>query len=144
MGSKWILAGRVWNGLTWLRIGTGGELLWTKWWTFVFWCHGVNIMINNADAQWYYLFSERSQAVLLGQGHCTTHGVVIEYVAAGWWSAGKTEQLEENMSFHLPGMLLDVNRNWIGVFAIREERLAAWVLHGLSHISSIGNMSESY
>jgi hypothetical protein len=29
-GIKWILgrlAGRVWSGFTWLRIGTGGELL---------------------------------------------------------------------------------------------------------------------
>jgi hypothetical protein len=30
MGSKWILgrlAGRVWSGVTWLRVGTGGGLL---------------------------------------------------------------------------------------------------------------------
>jgi hypothetical protein len=26
----------LWTGLLWLRIGTGGELLWTRWWTFGF------------------------------------------------------------------------------------------------------------
>jgi hypothetical protein len=26
----------LWTGLVWLRIGTGGELLWTRQWTFVF------------------------------------------------------------------------------------------------------------
>jgi hypothetical protein len=31
----------VWIGLDWLRIGTGGELLWMPWWTFGFLRHGV-------------------------------------------------------------------------------------------------------
>jgi hypothetical protein len=26
----------MWTGLDWLRIGTGGELLWIRYWTFVF------------------------------------------------------------------------------------------------------------
>jgi hypothetical protein len=30
------LEGRPWTGLTWLRIGTGGRLLWTRYWTFGF------------------------------------------------------------------------------------------------------------
>jgi hypothetical protein len=45
MGSKWTLsrlAGRVWSGFTWLRIETGGGLLWTRWWTFGFWRHWVS------------------------------------------------------------------------------------------------------
>jgi hypothetical protein len=29
----------VWSGLTWLRIGTAGGLLWMWWWTFGFWRH---------------------------------------------------------------------------------------------------------
>jgi hypothetical protein len=28
--------GLVWTGLVWVRIGTGGELLWIRWWTFGF------------------------------------------------------------------------------------------------------------
>jgi hypothetical protein len=27
MGSEWVAGGRVWSGLSWLRIGTGGGLL---------------------------------------------------------------------------------------------------------------------
>jgi hypothetical protein len=29
-------------GSSWLRIGTGGGLLWIRWWTFGFWRHGVS------------------------------------------------------------------------------------------------------
>jgi hypothetical protein len=36
------VAGRVRSGFTWLRIKTGGGLLWTRWWTFGFWYHGVS------------------------------------------------------------------------------------------------------
>jgi hypothetical protein len=32
----------VWTGLVWFRIGTSGELLWTRWWTFSF----NNMLIN--------------------------------------------------------------------------------------------------
>jgi hypothetical protein len=32
----------VWIGFDWLRIGTGGELLWMRWWTFGFLRHGVS------------------------------------------------------------------------------------------------------
>jgi hypothetical protein len=32
----------VWSGFTWLRIGIAGGLLWMRWWTFGFWCHGVS------------------------------------------------------------------------------------------------------
>jgi hypothetical protein len=28
--------GVMWTGLVWLRIGTGGELLWIRYWTFGF------------------------------------------------------------------------------------------------------------
>jgi hypothetical protein len=42
--SKWIILGLilerwdgvVWTGLVWLRIGSGGELLWIRYWTFGF------------------------------------------------------------------------------------------------------------
>jgi hypothetical protein len=47
MGSKWTLGrvvGMVWSGFTWLRIRTGGGLLWTRWWTFRFWRHGVSLL----------------------------------------------------------------------------------------------------
>jgi hypothetical protein len=29
------------SGFIWLRIGTGGGLLWTQWWTLGFWRHRV-------------------------------------------------------------------------------------------------------
>jgi hypothetical protein len=32
-----------WSGFSWLRTGTSDGLLWTRWWTFGFWCHGVVI-----------------------------------------------------------------------------------------------------
>jgi hypothetical protein len=31
----------AWSGFGWLRTRTGGGLLWTQWWTFRFWRHGV-------------------------------------------------------------------------------------------------------
>jgi hypothetical protein len=44
MGSEWIL-GRfdwgLWIGFDWLRTGSGGGLLWVRWWTFGFLRHGV-------------------------------------------------------------------------------------------------------
>jgi hypothetical protein len=36
---EWIIGKegvKVWSGLIWLRIGTSGGLLWTRWWTFGF------------------------------------------------------------------------------------------------------------
>jgi hypothetical protein len=41
---KWIfrnLGGEAWTWLIWLRIGTGGGLLWTRWWAFCFKVQGV-------------------------------------------------------------------------------------------------------
>jgi hypothetical protein len=29
------------SGFSWLRIGIVGGFVWTRWWAFVFWCHGV-------------------------------------------------------------------------------------------------------
>jgi hypothetical protein len=37
----------VWSGSTWLRIGTGGGLLWMRWWTLGFWCQGVSWLLNH-------------------------------------------------------------------------------------------------
>jgi hypothetical protein len=47
MGSEWILGKLVWGGgvligFDWLRIGTGGGLLWVRWWTFGFLRHRVS------------------------------------------------------------------------------------------------------
>jgi hypothetical protein len=50
MGSKWImdwLSGRRWCGFIWLRIGTGGGLFWTRWWTFRFWHHRVSSLVRH-------------------------------------------------------------------------------------------------
>jgi hypothetical protein len=32
----------MWSGFSWLRIGTSGRLLWTRWWIFRFWRHVVS------------------------------------------------------------------------------------------------------
>jgi hypothetical protein len=37
----------MWTGLVWLRIGTGGELLWIRYWTF-----GFHKMLGNYRASW--------------------------------------------------------------------------------------------
>jgi hypothetical protein len=45
MGSEWILgrlAWGVWIIFDCLRTGTGGGLLWVRWWTFGFLRHGVS------------------------------------------------------------------------------------------------------
>jgi hypothetical protein len=45
MGSEWILgrlAWGVWIGFDYLRTGTGGGLLWMRWWTFGFLRHGIS------------------------------------------------------------------------------------------------------
>jgi hypothetical protein len=42
--------GGVWSGLTWLRIGTVGGLLWMRWWTSGVWRHGVSICDLFIDA----------------------------------------------------------------------------------------------
>jgi hypothetical protein len=50
MGSAWVLgrlAGGVYSGSSWLRIGTSGGLLWIQWWTFGFWCHGISSLVQS-------------------------------------------------------------------------------------------------
>jgi hypothetical protein len=45
MESEWILgrlAWGMWIEFHWLRIETGGGLLWVRWWTFGFFRHGVS------------------------------------------------------------------------------------------------------
>jgi hypothetical protein len=52
MGSEWILrklAGGVWIGFSWLRIGTCVRLLWIRWWTFGFWRYGVSYLVLIPD-----------------------------------------------------------------------------------------------
>jgi hypothetical protein len=36
----------LWYGLTWLRIGITGGLLWMRWRTFGFWLHGVSYQVK--------------------------------------------------------------------------------------------------
>jgi hypothetical protein len=38
-----------WIGFDWLRIGTGGSLLWVRWWTFGLLRHGVSYNITVLD-----------------------------------------------------------------------------------------------
>jgi hypothetical protein len=40
--------GVMWTGLVWLRIGTDGELLWIRYWTF--WFHE---MLGNYRVAWH-------------------------------------------------------------------------------------------
>jgi hypothetical protein len=50
MGSEWIL-GRS----SWLRIETGGGLLWIRLWTFGFWCHVVSYVHEHLMCQYLSL-----------------------------------------------------------------------------------------
>jgi hypothetical protein len=36
---------RMWSGFAWFGIGIGGGLLWTRWWTFGFWRHGLGYFV---------------------------------------------------------------------------------------------------
>jgi hypothetical protein len=50
MGSEWILgrfAWGVWIGFDCLRTGTGGGLLWVRWWTFGFLRYGVSFIYTH-------------------------------------------------------------------------------------------------
>jgi hypothetical protein len=40
------LTGRVWSGFIWPTEWTCGGLLWTRWWSFRFWCHGVSWLVS--------------------------------------------------------------------------------------------------
>jgi hypothetical protein len=40
------LAGRVWSGFIWFRIGTCGGLWWMRRWTCGFWRHGVSWLVS--------------------------------------------------------------------------------------------------
>jgi hypothetical protein len=58
--SKWIL-GRLGGGLSafaWLRLGTGGGLLWTWWWNFRFWLHGFGCC-------WTFIFNSRNSKIVI-------------------------------------------------------------------------------
>jgi hypothetical protein len=71
MGSKWTL-GRlaregVWCGFTWLRKGTVGGLLSTRWWIFVFFRLGVSSLKTfYTKIQIFVIFSELAK----GTGLC--------------------------------------------------------------------------
>jgi hypothetical protein len=40
------IGGGWWFGFYWLRIGTGGELLWVRCWTFMFLRHRVSVFLS--------------------------------------------------------------------------------------------------
>jgi hypothetical protein len=65
MGSEWMLGrlARVWIGFDWLGIGTGGELLWMRWWIFGFLRLGVSYTCCTSysrhrwsDSLYYFFF----------------------------------------------------------------------------------------
>jgi hypothetical protein len=48
MGSEWNfkeIGLGAWIGFDWLSTETGGGLLWVRWWTFGFLCHGVSLIL---------------------------------------------------------------------------------------------------
>jgi hypothetical protein len=45
------LGGVVWIGFDWLRTGTGGGLLWVRWWSFGFLRHGVSYIYIVTNSQ---------------------------------------------------------------------------------------------
>jgi hypothetical protein len=48
------LGGGVWNGFSWLRIGTDRRLVWIQWKTFGFWRYGVSLPFVLGDSQSVY------------------------------------------------------------------------------------------
>jgi hypothetical protein len=40
------LAVRIWSGVIWFRAGTGGGILWTRWWTFRFWRYRFSYLVS--------------------------------------------------------------------------------------------------
>jgi hypothetical protein len=48
------LGGGGWIGFSWLRMGTGGGLLWVRWWTLGFLCHGVSLHLKENNILLHY------------------------------------------------------------------------------------------
>jgi hypothetical protein len=81
---EWLLkkyVGKLWNGFTWLSIGTSYKVLWTRWWTFRF--HerlGISLLAE--------------QLLASQEGLCSMELVnyFITLFSVDWW-----ERLKENM-----------------------------------------------
>jgi hypothetical protein len=63
----------MWSEFSWLRILTDGGLLWTRWWIFGFWRHGVSWL------KWRKLVRVRSQVFAEASKKTTT---VFWYIAS--------------------------------------------------------------
>jgi hypothetical protein len=74
MGSEGMLgtlAGGGWIGFGWLRIWTGGGLLWMRWWTFGFLCNGFSVHLHiqfRGDVLSKYLVHTAKQSFSPGTG----------------------------------------------------------------------------
>jgi hypothetical protein len=58
---RWLAGGSVWSVFSRLRIGTGGGLLWTRWWTFGFWRHVVSVKQRQGNLHICYSINDRSR-----------------------------------------------------------------------------------
>jgi len=99
MGSEWAL-GRLAEGVcvSWLRIGTGGWLLWTRWWTFWFWRHGVSMKHDvhvhvHVDGLIRCLWTATTNGPIVHPpGHMWVRIATVE------WYKGKAKDSEKNLS----------------------------------------------
>jgi hypothetical protein len=111
MGSEWILgrlAWGVWIGFEWLRTGTGGGLLWVRWWTFGFLRHGVSKLVCWFLCQSSPLISIRSvrirpsygNSVILGRWYCLTDWEIVVGLL-GYNKSTRPHNHRENLESHM-------------------------------------------
>jgi hypothetical protein len=81
----------MWTGLVWLRIGTGGELLWTRYWTF-----GFHEMLGN----YYVQVSAPAKRCLFTPPGLEPSGNVAPYVER--YRTELTFRLKVRMTLALP------------------------------------------
>ena len=107
--SKWILrsAMEAWSGLVWLRIGTGGRLFLTRWWTFAF-----HIM---QQSSWLAEDPLASQEGLLLRG--VSCGIIsychyVLFIMAVSWLQSLAEWVRHFLRFLISCKVISVAAQW--------------------------------
>jgi hypothetical protein len=108
----------VWSGFSWPRIGTGGGLSWTQWWTF--WRRGVSIILDNDDVH----FTQRSPWVLL----CVSEPTV--QTLNHWWRS-------YIILVHLTTLFS--NSNYLSsIMVLQGSRRVCWGIQSQQTASKVG------
>jgi hypothetical protein len=94
------LAWGVWIGFDWLRTGTGGGLLWVRWWTFGFLRHGVSYLVSLGTS------TSGSSCILHNSREPTTVALYLNvvYYIKLWWNLLKNPQVVEFLDSSPSGM----------------------------------------